>query len=1109
MQLKAKKVFAFLLSFLLIFEQTGFAQVAGQLDISSYLSGLHNSLSVEKFRPLHLRYLQYIPQDNSFKLLLDKGNSMKGLFPSLRDGSLQSTFKAENRPYPLKGTVPSEGFQDETKLLLKYFFIGLSLPNDSFWVNLRPDSPENIIDPYVEQTDIGRIMLETDLQLKKDTSRYTSPEAPEGKEYWNKLYKKAEELYGTQQVTIPTLTRPWIVPGEIIIRETTDSAYIYKATLKVMLEEDYLRDGSQSEAKVSPENRPYAFTDPRAKALNEYSAQLIREIIIPKLTKEINNSQRYASLRQVYYSLILASWFKARFQKGLSPSMLSQGNLKGTVPALIDSHDLTNLTSKEPWSKNIYFQEYQKSFKEGEYNIQQPVSTPYGQNIRSYFSGGISGIAPPLPELGRTIGNISSIPTAGSSAVNEKFLARAESSIFPVRYSNLFKPVKSASASSAMEFDNYGIAKNKEAREEAIDRYQDAVNYFLKELEKSKEISVRVPRNGSGQEITVEARIIARGLVGSFMLDKARLGLFPKDIDYERAKEITLSNTPHPSDVDLLTAIYIRTAPGEKYELVYGAELSSYNIQSGVSGFFLPLIKDVYDKFGVVIHMSFMSSIERVPAVMPTMIPIHRVKEDGLKKVLSSSPTEGEDRKSIVSSTMEAGSQEKISLIGKDNKFLFEEEITDLMRKQLLLAQEREGFVEKIASIVSGRDLEEISIDSVHIALLSYGRLHKYSYLLTIKLGTGETLNAVVKSYKYARSKRFDLETNAFLFLDNEDIPEYYGSWVYMGNGQAANEAIGEDSYMLFAEAFVDGFSLEDYIKYIMNSDGSRRKIKEAVILSVKKYASVQKRSAGSFQLTNINPKNINMYTSILGKLKAKIVDLGGMITISDPARWLSEIRENLIKPAESLSGYRSLISEEELFAIVREILGEQFLSAAKSNLWAFHPEEADMDEYPQTQTEGAVSTSVTEPVASSAMINEIPHEEKLAGIDFRSLPIVIQAMSSLKANLRDSPLLRKSIALTGTVPSLEQEWQDIERLVGAGIAPSAERIKEYVASSCLTGKIADDLEKVVSCIADILRQEEERCCETETLLRDILVLLESATNTEELENFFRDGSQT
>ena len=147
-----------------------------------------------------------------------------------------------------------------------------------------------------------------------------------------------------------------------------------------MLEQDYLKNSPNAITS----SVDYTFKDERSKALNEYSTQLIRELIIPKLNKEINSSKRYAGLRQVYYSLILSRWFKSRF-KGLSP--------KGTDPNfvdLIDKQDLTNLTSKTTWDKSTYFQAYKKSFTQGEYNIQEAVYTPTGQVIRSYMSGGMN-----------------------------------------------------------------------------------------------------------------------------------------------------------------------------------------------------------------------------------------------------------------------------------------------------------------------------------------------------------------------------------------------------------------------------------------------------------------------------------------------------------------------------------------------------------------------------------------------------------------------------------------------------------------------------------------------------------------------------------------------
>ncbi|MBP6920236.1 MAG: class I SAM-dependent methyltransferase [Candidatus Omnitrophica bacterium] len=265
-----------------------------------------------------------------------------------------------------KGDV-KEAKQAETEQavrdMMTYFFIGVRLPNSSFWVNLRPDSPERIIDARLAQTDIGRIMLAADVQLKKDLAAYTSPKTKEGKAYWDKLYKKAEELFGSEDISIPTMTRPWIVPDEIILRDAGTSAYIYKATLKVLLEADHLRNGPAIQS-----------ADPRIKTLNDYSSQIIKESILPKLSKDVNISRRYAPLRQVYYSLILAQWFKSR-NMGIDKS--------------IDQKDLAGLMSNTAWDKGVYFKQYQDSFQKGEYDLQETVRTPFGQTIRQYFSGGI------------------------------------------------------------------------------------------------------------------------------------------------------------------------------------------------------------------------------------------------------------------------------------------------------------------------------------------------------------------------------------------------------------------------------------------------------------------------------------------------------------------------------------------------------------------------------------------------------------------------------------------------------------------------------------------------------------------------------------------------
>ncbi|HCD38153.1 MAG TPA: hypothetical protein DEQ77_05455, partial [Candidatus Omnitrophica bacterium] len=232
-----RKLLSIVLTIGLLFNQGGVIYAAGELNLSSYLSQLHTSLvKPDIFRPVHLRYFSYDSLNNSYKILLDKGDYTRspshnvtrspGHQVTMSPGHQvttspghQDTRSPENQNTKSPGhkvtpdasvgagTSPEKEdivLKETAQELMDYFLIGVTLPNDSFWVNLRPDAPDTIIDPELERTDIGKVFLEADLQLKKDTASLTSPQNPEGKAYWDKLYKKAGELFGTENITIPT-----------------------------------------------------------------------------------------------------------------------------------------------------------------------------------------------------------------------------------------------------------------------------------------------------------------------------------------------------------------------------------------------------------------------------------------------------------------------------------------------------------------------------------------------------------------------------------------------------------------------------------------------------------------------------------------------------------------------------------------------------------------------------------------------------------------------------------------------------------------------------------------------------------------------------------------
>ena len=75
--------------------------------------------------------------------------------------------------------------------------------------------------------------------------------------------------------------------------------------------------------------------------------------------------------------------------------------------------------------------------------------------------------------------------------------------------------------------------------------------------------------------------------------------------------------------------------------------------------------------------------------------------------------------------------------------------------------------------------------------------------------------------------------------------------------------------------------------------------------------------------------------------------------------------------------------------------------------------------------------------------------------------------------------------------------------MTNSGMSPSTDRIKEYIQASCAKGSSQQDLKKVLTCIAQILRAEEETCCQTDPVLKDMLVVLEVSRTPKELQEVF------
>ncbi len=246
--------------------------------------------------------------------------------------------------------------QESTKLI-KYFLAALTTPEKDMWVNLSPYEKDRIVPDGFGQTEMGRDLLAQDYILKQITASLVYPEGEIGKTFWKRIY----EATANKNVPVNTFNKVWIVPAKAVVYENPASgtAYVVESSLKVLTEQDYL-------ANTKNNNQ-------------QNNNQIVRDIIIPQLTKEINEGKNFAQLRQVYNSLILATWYK----KKIRDSILSQ--------VYADKNKVAGINIDDPLEKQKIYDQYLQAFKKGAYNFIKVEQDPLTQQMmpRKYFSGGM------------------------------------------------------------------------------------------------------------------------------------------------------------------------------------------------------------------------------------------------------------------------------------------------------------------------------------------------------------------------------------------------------------------------------------------------------------------------------------------------------------------------------------------------------------------------------------------------------------------------------------------------------------------------------------------------------------------------------------------------
>jgi len=262
--------------------------------------------------------------------------------------------------------------KNKSEHLIKYFLAALTIPEDQMWVNLSPYEEDRIVADSFGKTDMGQDLLALDYLLKQLTSSLMYPEEEIGKEFWERVYQRAYNQFGTTEIPFNTFNKIWILPDTASVYEHENTVYVVDSKLKVMLEEDYFAlESHQAQVKHNTD-----LSD--QEIVSGVSLEIIREVLIPEIEKEINEGENFANLRQIYNAVILAKWYKT--------------NLKGSLldQVYVDQEKTAGLENFDADSKEKIYNQYLEAFKVGVFDYIKEDIDPISQETipRKYFSGG-------------------------------------------------------------------------------------------------------------------------------------------------------------------------------------------------------------------------------------------------------------------------------------------------------------------------------------------------------------------------------------------------------------------------------------------------------------------------------------------------------------------------------------------------------------------------------------------------------------------------------------------------------------------------------------------------------------------------------------------------
>ncbi|MBF0569266.1 MAG: hypothetical protein HQL18_00620 [Candidatus Omnitrophica bacterium] len=269
-----------------------------------------------------------------------------------------------------------EEIKQETEKMAKYFLAALTIPEKDLWVNLSPYENDRIVPEAFGQTGMGRDLLAQDYILKQLTASLVYPEKELGKEFWARVYGRAQKELGTSELPANTFNKVWIMPDKAVVYEVNGTtAVVGESHLKVMMEEDYLALQKNLNNSTIESDQ---ISDDQVKESSHVASSAMRDIVLPEIEKEVNIGKNFALLRQIYQAMILATWYK----KALRESLLSQ--------VYSDQNKVQGVDIADKAEKDKIYERYIDAYKQGVFNYIKEETDPVSQEVtpRKYFSGG-------------------------------------------------------------------------------------------------------------------------------------------------------------------------------------------------------------------------------------------------------------------------------------------------------------------------------------------------------------------------------------------------------------------------------------------------------------------------------------------------------------------------------------------------------------------------------------------------------------------------------------------------------------------------------------------------------------------------------------------------